>query len=1338
MMIRRRATGALHQDWLAQVETDGPFLSLPVLKDIWPNGMDRLGDTDDRLVAFKEGYTEFERGYDRQQYDAAGEYGEVAQTWIERVLDGLAEWSGLRVDGGGLPADFVVSSPGEAITLRPDGALRNRSDEGGYACLLRRVAPVDSLHDPGVDGWAASEIDRMAALLRVSGVPIGIVTDGRWWGLVWAGDGTTVGSGIVDALTWREERELRDAFLTLIDAPTLRAKNPERRLSRLFERSVLEAEEITEALGVQVRKSVELLVQSFSEARLSAGSRGHEDPLCDDTDEIYQAAVTLMMRVVFLLFAEERGMLPTPELYRSAYGITDLLDDLQIRAEHEGEENLDHTSDVWHRLLAVSGALFGGSNFDEARLPAYGGSLFDPSRYPWLSRTRADGGLRLRVSDRVMLHVLESVQVARVGGQARRISFRDVDVEQIGYIYEGLLGYTCRAVTEEAVLGLHGKEGEEPEIDLATLTDLGEEAADGKDFATRLIAWVKESQPGAKAVTVAKLTKQYDAAVDEREMQRLFRPVVAGDATLLENLVYWSNLIRQDLRGLPYVVPLGGLVVTETASRKNAGAHYTPRSLAEEVVLHALQPLVYEPGPLQTNDENAWRLKSSSAILDLKVADIAAGSGAFLVAAARYLADRLVEAWIDERIADAEGVEAGHLRNRAIREVIAHCLYGADINGMAVEMCKLSLWLVSLDPSKPFSFVDDKVFRGNSLLGVTTLDQLRSLHIAPETKKSKDVNAFVDVDAVLAEATRIRHSLTSTVDDDDPQRSRNGKRRLLEQSQRVTAQLRVIADGIIAAGLRLGGKPGHALDDAYTVLEGALMDAFPVDGSAGDRTKLNRILEVGLTPTVETDYDRWEPLHWIIEAPDVMVEHGGFDAVIGNPPFLGDKKLKGALGDEVREFLVQHVASNVRGGADLVAYFFLRAFGLVQSRSGSLGLIATSTIAQGDTRTVSLGQLVNSGFTIMRSIQSQEWPTKNASLEYAAVWGTRYPLANGVLLSADGVECAAISTLLEPDDGLSADPVRLAENGRGAFIGSYVLGKGFVLSKAEAGELLDRDDLNARVIFPYLNGDDLNSRPDASPSRWVINFFDWPLEEASRFVDPMLRIEKLVRPERQKLNRKANRERWWRYGETRPGLYRAISNKDHVLAITRHSYPVMPLRVSTAAVFSDALVVFDLEAFADLAVLSSSLHLNWSIKYGSALGLTVRYTPSDVFETFPRPSATPRMAEAGEALDVERRRTMNARQLGLTDLYNLINSPIVTQDEDVVRLRKIHAEIDDAVVEAYGWSDLILEHGFHVYRKVERFTVTPALRLELLKRLLEENARRARGPGSAIDDRGLF
>ena len=224
--------------------------------------------------------------------------------------------------------------------------------------------------------------------------------------------------------------------------------------------------------------------------------------------------------------------------------------------------------------------------------------------------------------------------------------------------------------------------------------------------------------------------------------------------------------MRLDLRGRPFVVLDGGLMVKETPSRKNSGAHYTPRSLAEEVVLHALQPLCYLPGPHQTGDESQWKLKSSDDILSLKVADIACGSGAFLVSAARYLADRVVEAWIAEDPANARRRD---LHLRAIREVVANCLYGADINDMAVEMCKLSLWLVSLDRDLPFSFVDDKIFLGNSLLGLTSLDQLRKLHIDPSRVPAADMfDIFdVDIDAIIAgPSTCVANSLqrsTSTI-----------------------------------------------------------------------------------------------------------------------------------------------------------------------------------------------------------------------------------------------------------------------------------------------------------------------------------------------------------------------------------------------------------------------------------------------------------------------------------------------------------------------------------------------------------------------------------------------
>ncbi|MFD0382416.1 Eco57I restriction-modification methylase domain-containing protein [Streptomyces stramineus] len=407
----------------------------------------------------------------------------------------------------------------------------------------------------------------------------------------------------------------------------------------------------------------------------------------------------------------------------------------------------------------------------------------------------------------------------------------------------------------------------------------------------------------------------------------------------------------------------------ETPSRASAGAHYTPRDLAEEVVRYALEPLVYSPGPHQTADQDAWRPVSSDEILDLKIADIACGSGAFLVAAARYLANRLVEAWQREGV--VYGQTPHDLHVHAIRTVVATCLYGADINGMAVEMCKLSLWLVSLDPKLPFSFVDDKVLHGNSLLGLTDARQLSELHIDPAAASSQISILDLDIDGTLKKAASLRRHLATEVDNKDPQRSAATKRRQWRAYQEHVAQLTDIADSVIAAGLKLGGKPGKKLREAYENLRIAVDLAHSAGGGEPNRVMLDGILEAGLRPTVVTDYARWKPLHWILAVPDVM-ERGGFDAIIGNPPFLGGQKLTGSMGTNVRDWFVNVLAGGRKGSADLVAYFFLRACELLSKRGG-LGLIATNTVAQGDTRAVGLDQVVAKGFTITRAIQSRPW-----------------------------------------------------------------------------------------------------------------------------------------------------------------------------------------------------------------------------------------------------------------------------------------------------------------------------------------------------------------------------
>ena len=196
------------------------------------------------------------------------------------------------------------------------------------------------------------------------------------------------------------------------------------------------------------------------------------------------------------------------------------------------------------------------------------------------------------------------------------------------------------------------------------------------------------------------------------------------------------------------------------------------------------------------------------------------------------------------------------------------------------------------------------------------------------------------------------------------------------------------------------------------------------------------------------------------------------------------------------------------------------------------------------------------------------------------------------------------------------------------------------------------------------------------------------------------------------------------YAERGVDLYEAIAPLDHVLAISLVGNTLMPARVQTRQVFAHACAVLAFDDFASQSVLSSSVHQVWAIRYTSTLESRIRYAPSDVFLTFPRPEKTLQLEVLGEALHVERRDLMLGRALGLTKLYNQVHDPDVA-DSAIVRLRELHEQIDLAALAAYGWDDLDPEVGHHRTKIGVRWTVSPTARFELLDRLLAENHRRA-------------
>lgn len=1291
-----------HKDWLSLVELTGPFLSLPVLVRVWPT-LDPLDvGQRDRL---------------RQEHSAWQRDPSDARAWIRFVLRELLKWGDALLDDS-LPDDWITHVPEHEATIRPSFALTD--PESGEPRLFGLVLPPGQAPGARLPGeaWVASPVDRLAVLCRKRNVPLGLVTDGRWWALVWAPAGVTT-SVLFDSATWADaaDRDVVRAFVSLLCRKRFLSVPDTDTLPALLTASLDVQEETTEALGVQVRRAVELLVEAFGRLDVKTRETGTAGLSDVDARTVYRASVTVMMRVVFLLFAEERRLLPADnELYLRSYSVGRLCTELENRRDTDSEEALEYSTAAWHRLLALSNALNSGVDHLRLTLPAYDGPLFDPTRYPWFNRFAVD--------DRTVLHMLLAVQYVETGTgrnrERRRLSFRALDVEDIGYVYEGLMSFEgFRAIGP--VLGLIGKQGLEAEVELAEMEKLADRRSTAQ-LAELLVKKFKSSKIGTLGALAQKLAPLSE--LDRVEAKRRLLAATDNNHEVAERALPFYGILRTDLRGLPMVINDGGLYVTE--SHAYTGAHYTPRFLAEKVVEGALEPLVYSPGPLQTDDTSKWKLKSSKEILGLRVADITMGSGAFLVAACRYLAMMLVKAWTEEgalpELSSVTGVidaESDPLILKARQKIIEHCLYGVDINPMSVDvaMAKLSLWLVSTGKSGPFTFLEDKFVVGDSLLGITSLDQLEYLHLNPKRGKEIHESSLFDLTAsaraAVAEIAEIRRVLVEAKDHET-------RARLWEKAKHLIQQAKPLAD------LTVGAALAHASNPDKGSLRAADLLRRTSDRVPGAEDTARGQAEAWLNTDLPEGAQDRKPAHWPLEFADVFQDKGsGFDAVIGNPPFLGGSKISGACGGVYKSYLVHIVAGGRAGNSDLVGYFVLRAHDLLSS-VGQTGLLATNSLAQGVTRRVSLDFVISSGCTIRMSIKSEQWPSKSAELRYCAVWSSRYRIHDGVPCIADGQLVGRIGSDLDVADDNDRKPFPLKENEGLCSEGVKITGIGFTLDRSDAVKLIERDSRNGDVLRPFLSGDDVNNRSDLASERWVIDFRDWPEERAAGYIDCYQRVVELVRPERLRLKAKLDREYWWRFTRRRPRMVSVLQKLSRCLVLTRHSKSVMPVFVPADQVLSDALTVFVSADAAWLALLSSAVHYKWAVKYGSSIKGDLRYTPTAVFETLPRPKLTENLLELGERLDGVRRQLMLERRAGITATYNRVHDSDC-QDEAIVELRQIHKEIDYAVVRAYGWLDLVesgLDHDFHQTREGVRYTVGPMVWQKILDRLLEENLRR--------------
>lgn len=779
--------------------------------------------------------------------------------------------------------------------------------------------------------------------------------------------------------------------------------------------------------------------------------------------------------------------------------------------------------------------------------------------------------------------------------------------------------------------------------------------------------------------------------------------------------------------------------------RAATGSHYTPDELVQPLIKHSLDYLIVDK--LKETDREA-------ALLSLRVADIACGSGHILLAAARRIAIELAIVRTDEEQPSPPAIRA------ATRDVIKNCIYGVDLNPLAVELCKVALWLEAHIPGEPLNFLDHHIKCGNAIVGFAKREELErgipDEAFATQPGDEKDI------------ATLFR-------------KKNNGERGKQGQMLVFDPVIEQQLDAILNRWRELSNLPEQTptqidqkkqrfvefsqSQDAWTLAEIAALPIaqFYIEKTNANKYKLitdaeyRRYLKGQQTPQGQAVAEafgianRKRFFHWFLEFPEIMAR-GGFDCILGNPPYLGGKALSGSYGYSFCEYIRWEYAP--AGLSDLVAYFVRRIYGLLVN-GGFTAFITTNSIKDGGIREDGLEQVLNQGGSINMAVRGIKWPGRaNLVVSLVAInqgeWHGKRVL--------DNTEVPYISAYFENSVDLG-EPKSLPENFDMVSTGTYFLGDGFLLTHEAAQKLINIDSKNINVLFPIINGQEINNDPELKPGRTIINFFDWSIEKAAQYTEPFRIVEERVKPEREKQNDKGGREKWWLFMRARIDAYKRIKSLPRCFASARTTKHLIVSACPTDWLFSDALNFFTTDRWDIYSVVQSTLHEVWARKYSGALKQDLRYSPSKCFDTFSFPNglwqtANSTLADIGERYHEHRRTLMPQLWLGLTDIYNLFHTRDLTPERvakvskktpeeaqagynSLLELRRLHIELDTAIRDAYGWQDLDLGHDFHEVETLPendrvRYTISPAARKEVLKRLLAENHRRAAEQAASI------
>ncbi len=811
-------------------------------------------------------------------------------------------------------------------------------------------------------------VSQVLGWLRAGNEHLALVTNGRQFRLVFAGLDFDA-SCQWDANLWFQEGELapqvaalrfllRPALWTPPKPATAGGEAQPPPLLQAIRDTRKGQAELSEVLGERVREAVELLIQSHGEAlRAQCAEVAPAD--------IYRAACRVAMRLVIVLFAESRDLLPRDNaLYHGSYGLHGLFERLEREAVRGGP--LAEGLSAWPRVLALFRLVHQGSHFPDLPVPAYGGELFAPA-------TGEDGlAQALAVFERAcfegegccadrdvyeILKLLTRTTMRIRQGRASTtvaapVDFSDLSSEYIGIVYEGVLDYELKlAPPGDPVIFL--AIGDQPALPLSRLEAMPDAALKRlfeslkKPSATSAEEVPEDAEPEPPNEDPHPTPQA--PHTDVRQHNRTRAETWARRAAQVAGLVpakhhpAFEERLRTTAKRLVARVVLPGewYLVRWGGTRKGSGTFHTRPGLAVPTVQRTLRPLAFDP-PLGKDGQpnpnappSQWTPKPPEEILNLKVADPACGSGTFPLAALRFLTDALHLSLQHHQRIEPEGDAAlVHLlrantgdapanerlgdelipcridqdefepRLKAVlrRHVVERCLYAVDLDPLAVELCRLSLWIETMDRTLPFGFLDHKVKCGNALIGAW-FDQFA--HYPAMAWKNRDGGDRNHNGGVHFTKNARTKALKAFV------------------KEKLTPDLALFLRGadLFQEDLLQSAATAHA--EACEVL--AAMHAMPVqDAAARAQTYRQEFEGSPAWQRLKTAMDLWcacwfwppnelgcAPLprqfatpsaetlavakhvaqahrffHWELEFPDVFDAAGaGFDALLGNPPW---------------------------------------------------------------------------------------------------------------------------------------------------------------------------------------------------------------------------------------------------------------------------------------------------------------------------------------------------------------------------------------------------------------------------------------------------------------------